>query len=151
MRTRSIAMLVTTTLAATIVAGPLGCAAPSTGEDESTDTVRSALGATCVTIRRGEAGDVYDTFLSGDYPTWAAGADSSLFIGGSTGGDINLESLAALALGTGPVEKVVMCDAVTWRFLGLSMAGWNALISATLAVFSLLAAKRPKDARAPRN
>ncbi|WP_292065292.1 disulfide bond formation protein B [Brevundimonas sp. UBA7664] len=66
------------------------------------------------------------------------------------GGDINLESLAALALGSGPIEKVVMCDAVTWRFLGLSMAGWNALISAALAVFSLLAAKRPKDARAPR-
>jgi disulfide bond formation protein DsbB len=68
----------------------------------------------------------------------------------SGGGEINLESLAALALGTGPVETVVMCDAVTWRFLGLSMAGWNALISAVLAVFSLLAAKRPKDARAPR-
>jgi disulfide bond formation protein DsbB len=69
----------------------------------------------------------------------------------SGGGDINLENLAALALGTGPIEKVVMCDAVTWRFLGLSMAGWNALISAILAVFSLLAAKRPKDARAPGN
>lgn len=66
------------------------------------------------------------------------------------GGDINLESLAALALGSGPAETVVMCDAVTWRFLGVSMAGWNALISAGLAVFSLLAAKRPKDARAPR-
>ncbi len=35
-------------------------------------------------------------------------------------------------------------------FLGLSMAGWNALISPALAVFSLLAAKRPSDARAPR-
>ena len=69
----------------------------------------------------------------------------------SGGGDINLESLAAFALGSGPVETVVMCDAVTWRFLGLSMAGWNALVSAALAVFSLLAAKRPKDARAPRN
>lgn len=69
----------------------------------------------------------------------------------SGGGDVNLESLAALALGTGPVEKVVFCDAVAWSFLGLSMAGWNALISAALAVFSLLAAKRPKDARAPRN
>ena len=44
-----------------------------------------------------------------------------------------------------------MCDAVTWTFLGVSMAGWNALISAVLAVFSLLAAKRPKDARAPRS
>ena len=66
------------------------------------------------------------------------------------GGDVSLESLAALALGTAPVGDPVFCDAVTWRFLGLSMAGWNVLISAALAVFSLLAAKRPKDARAPR-
>ncbi len=106
MRTRSIAMLVTTTLAATIVAGPLGCAAPSTGEDESTDTVRSALGATCVTIRRGEAGDVYDTFLSGDYPTWAAGADSSLFIGGSSGGHENI-ALYGFDLGPIPAGAVI--------------------------------------------
>ncbi len=66
------------------------------------------------------------------------------------GGDVNLESLAALALGAGPIDAPVFCDTVTWRFLGLSMAGWNALISAALAIFSLLAAKRPKDARAPR-
>jgi disulfide bond formation protein DsbB len=67
------------------------------------------------------------------------------------GGAVDLESMASLALGTGPVTRVAMCDAVTWTFLGLSMAGWNALISAALAVFSLLAAKRPKDARAPRS
>jgi len=67
------------------------------------------------------------------------------------GGDVNLESLAALALGTGPLPKIVMCGTVTWSFLGLSMAGWNMLISAALAVFSLFAAKRPKDARAPRS
>ena len=66
------------------------------------------------------------------------------------GGEVSLESLAALALGTAPVKAPVLCDAVTWRFLGLSMAGWNVLISAALAVFSLFAAKRPKDARAPR-
>jgi len=66
------------------------------------------------------------------------------------GGDVDLESLTAFALGTGPAQRVAMCDAVTWSFLGLSMAGWNALISAVLAVISLLAAKRPKDARAPR-
>ena len=53
-------------------------------------------------------------------------------------------------MGTAPAAPPVYCDAVTWRFLGLSMAGWNALISIALAVFSLLAAKRPKDARAPR-
>ncbi|MBX3476881.1 MAG: disulfide bond formation protein B [Brevundimonas sp.] len=66
-------------------------------------------------------------------------------------GGISLDSLTALALGTGPAPRVAMCDAVVWRFLGLSMASWNALISALLAVFSLLAAKRPKDARAPRH
>ena len=66
------------------------------------------------------------------------------------GGDFDLESLTALALGNGPATRVAMCDSVTWSWLGLSMAGWNALISAALAVFSLLAAKRPKDARAPR-
>lgn len=66
-------------------------------------------------------------------------------------GDFDLNSLTSLALGTGPAPRVAVCDAVTWRFLGVSMAGWNALIAAALAVFSLLAAKRPKDARAPRN
>ena len=83
--------------------------------------------------------------MGGEMKWWALPATCS------GGGDVNLESLAALALGTGPIEKVVMCDAVTWRFLRLSMAGWTALISAALAVFSLLAAKRPKDARAPGN
>ncbi|CAN5456504.1 disulfide bond formation protein B [soil metagenome] len=63
---------------------------------------------------------------------------------------LDLESLTALALGTGPTVKVAMCDTVTWRFLGLSMASWNFLLSAGLAIFSLLAAKRPKDARAPK-
>jgi disulfide bond formation protein DsbB len=82
--------------------------------------------------------------MGGEMKWWALPATCS------GGGDVNLESLAALALGTGPVEEFVGCDEVAWRFLGLSMAGWNALISAALAVFSLFAAKRPKDARAPR-
>ena len=80
---------------------------------------------------------------------FTTGAITAVFHMG--GGDVSLESLAALAMGTAPVEAPVYCDAVTWRFLGLSMAGWNALISVALAVFSLLAAKRPKDARAPRS
>lgn len=67
------------------------------------------------------------------------------------GAPADLESLTALALGSGPAPRIAMCDAVTWSFLGLSMAGWNTLISAALAGFSLIAAKRPKDARAPRN
>lgn len=66
------------------------------------------------------------------------------------GGAVDSDALAALVSGQGGPTTVVMCDAVAWRFLGLSMAGWNMLIAAALAVFSLLAAKRPKDARAPR-
>jgi disulfide bond formation protein DsbB len=84
-----------------------------------------------------------------------AGGEMKLWVLPATcsggGGEIDLEGLAALALGTGEAPRPVMCDAVTWRFAGLSMAGWNTLISGGLALFSLLAAKRPKDARAPRS
>jgi disulfide bond formation protein DsbB len=41
--------------------------------------------------------------------------------------------------------KVVRCDAVAIRILGLSLAGWNAIVSAGLAaiaVFGLIAARR---------
>ena len=44
----------------------------------------------------------------------------------------DLEGLTSLALGTGPAVRIAMCDAVAWSFLGISMAGWNALISAAL-------------------
>ena len=33
------------------------------------------------------------------------------------------------------------CDKAAWVFLGISMAGWNALISLKLAVLSALAAR----------
>ncbi len=82
----------------------------------------------------------------GELKWWALPATCS-----AGGGGADLEGLTSLALGTGPAIRVAMCDAVAWSFLGVSMAGWNALISAALAGFSLLAAKRPKDARAPKN
>ena len=81
----------------------------------------------------------------GELKWWALPATCS----GGTAAD--LESLTSLALGVGEPTRIAMCDAVTWRFLGVSMAGWNAVISAALAGFSLLAAKRPKDARAPKH
>lgn len=37
---------------------------------------------------------------------------------------------------------VVRCDEVAWRFLGLSMAAWNAVFSAVLALVWGVAAKR---------
>ena len=44
--------------------------------------------------------------------------------------------------------QVVRCDSVAVRPLGLSLAVWNALISAALAVFALTAALRAKSSRA---
>ena len=36
---------------------------------------------------------------------------------------------------------VVRCDEAAWRFLGISLAGYNAVISVALAVVALLGAK----------
>lgn len=40
----------------------------------------------------------------------------------------------------GAPQEIPRCDEALWHFLGLSMAGWNVLISLKLAVLSLLAA-----------
>lgn len=40
----------------------------------------------------------------------------------------------------GAEQKTPSCDVALWHFLGLSMAGWNVLISLKLAVLSVLAA-----------
>ncbi len=42
-------------------------------------------------------------------------------------------------LSTDAVKPVVMCDAVTWELMGLSMASWNALISFGLAAIWIIA------------
>ncbi|WP_245310079.1 disulfide bond formation protein B, partial [Bradyrhizobium jicamae] len=34
-------------------------------------------------------------------------------------------------------EKVIRCDEVQWRFLGLSLAGYNVLISMLMALIAL--------------
>ena len=36
--------------------------------------------------------------------------------------------------------RIVRCDEAAWRFLGLSFAGWNVLISLALAVGAVTAA-----------
>ena len=81
----------------------------------------------------------------GELDWWALPATCSGAVG-----PIDLSALAALASGTAPPTRAPMCDAVAWSFGGLSMAGWNAVISIWLAGFSLAAAMRPRDARAPK-
>ncbi|MFN4309332.1 MAG: disulfide bond formation protein B [Ferrovibrio sp.] len=59
----------------------------------------------------------------------------------SCGGGPTPNSIDALRaqLLTAPVAR---CDEVSFRFLGLSMAGWNVLWSICLVIFGALAAKR---------
>jgi hypothetical protein len=74
---------------------PAGCAGdpPGSADGErdlpATGEAPAALGGTCVTVRRGQAGDVADAFLSGDSPGWAAGGEASMYTGLSGGGNEN--------------------------------------------------------------
>ncbi|MFZ5670844.1 MAG: disulfide bond formation protein B [Pseudomonadota bacterium] len=58
----------------------------------------------------------------------------------ATGGAVQVDSLDALL--RGEAIRMPRCDEAAWVFLGLSMAGWNAVISLALAAASALAALR---------
>ena len=85
------------------------------------------------------------------YAVWHAGAEWKFWPGPTTcssgGAKVDLSSLAAVANGTARV-KPPACDQAAWVFLGLSMAGWNALISLKLLVLSVLAALNDRRAGA---
>jgi disulfide bond formation protein DsbB len=61
-------------------------------------------------------------------------------------GPVNLDAFDPTALGG--AMTVVRCDVVAWSFLGLSMAGWNVVISVMLACLSFALALR-EDTGAP--
>jgi disulfide bond formation protein DsbB len=44
---------------------------------------------------------------------------------------------------TGP--RIADCTVAAWRFLGISLAGWNVVIAAVLAGVALAAASRPRE------
>jgi disulfide bond formation protein DsbB len=50
----------------------------------------------------------------------------------SGGGDLGVMSGADL-LSTDISDTVIMCDEIAWQLLGVSMAGWNAILSVGLA------------------
>ena len=70
------------------------------------------------------------------------GVELKYWAGPSTcsGGDIGGLSTAEL-LNQIMNAPIVRCDEVAWSFLGISMAGWNALLSVALAAAALLAAR----------
>jgi disulfide bond formation protein DsbB len=57
-------------------------------------------------------------------------------------GRVDLKAMQDLLAGKTP--HVVLCDQPAWVFLGLSMAGWNAVASLILAGFSLAAGQRER-------
>jgi disulfide bond formation protein DsbB len=65
----------------------------------------------------------------------------------SGAGQAAAANLEAMLKGTAKI-KAPSCDKAAWVFLGLSMAGWNALISLKLAVWSVLAALRKSEVSA---
>jgi disulfide bond formation protein DsbB len=67
---------------------------------------------------QGEAADRHVHFLPPDFPEQAVVIASAL---------------------DGPA--LVLCDQVSWAFLGLSMASWNAILSALLVLVWLRAAR----------
>jgi disulfide bond formation protein DsbB len=63
--------------------------------------------------------------------------------GGSLG-PVTLDDMAAALSGR---TRAPACDVAAWSMWGISMAGWNALISAGLAAFSLVSSMRRKSDR----
>jgi disulfide bond formation protein DsbB len=62
---------------------------------------------------------------------------------GGKNAHISLDDLKAFA--NGKSFAIVRCDEPAFRFLGLSMAGFNVLIAAKLAILSLISAGRPLE------
>lgn len=85
------------------------------------------------------------TTITAGIGMYHAGVEWKFWPGPSScsGGGANLGALdgGALLSLDGPTG-VVMCDEIAWQLMGLSMAGWNAVISLTLAVIWLQAARR---------
>jgi len=71
-----------------------------------------------------------------------AGAEWKFWPGPKTCASGALPQLTSLdAVMKGGSIKAPACDTAAWVFLGLSMAGWNGLISLKLLVYSVLAAR----------
>lgn len=94
--------------------------------------VLAVLGMIAAGVAMGLA--IYHTGV--EWKLWAGPTHCSGTIG-------NLATMSAQELMTRlQSAPVVRCDEVAWRFLGLSMAAWNAVFSAGLAVVWGMAARR---------
>jgi disulfide bond formation protein DsbB len=83
-------------------------------------------------------GAIIATFHAGVELKWWKGPASCT----GSAAAVSLEQMQAIM--SGKQVHVPMCDVIAWSWGGLSMAGWNAVFSAVLAVISLVAAVRVK-------
>jgi len=60
---------------------------------------------------------------------------------GGTVGEVSLDDIAATLSGK---ARVPACDVAAWSMWGISMAGWNAIVAAFLALCSLVSSMRRK-------
>ena len=80
----------------------------------------------------------YGVYHAGVEYAWWTGPGACSGDGGFDAGRITAGNLKDM-IGAAPPAR---CDAVPWSLIGISMAGWNALISAAMAVFALAAGLR---------
>ena len=79
-----------------------------------------------------------------DHDRYHAGVEWKFWPGPAecTGGAGGVSAADLTALLNGAKAKMPDCDKPAWIFFGLSMAGWNTLVSLGLALFSAMAASR---------
>ena len=92
-----------------------------------------AFGAGCIML------------ISAGLGFWHSGVEWG-FLPGPTGcsGNIDFSGDVSAVLDGLLSAKTIRCDEVPWSFLGLSMAGWNLVISALMALYALISATRPE-------
>ena len=81
----------------------------------------------------------------GGEAVYQAGAEWKFWPGPAacSGGAMSVSLAEISKLLHGGAHQVVRCDQAAWVFLGLSMAGWNALVSAGLVGLSVAAVRSP--------
>jgi disulfide bond formation protein DsbB len=80
------------------------------------------------------AGAMLGAYHAGVEWKWWPGPATCGFGSGLSGGLPNLDTARAIS-----------CDEAQWRFLGLSFAGWNVVVSLTVVGLSLWGARRPAE------
>lgn len=85
-------------------------------------------------------------FLNAGLGAYHAGVEWKWWPGPDSCGGGDLSSVGGNLLESLQNAKAVSCNDAPWRFLGLSFAGWNVLISLDLAIGALLGVRNARTA-----